>query len=339
MELRYENLKNKPKTFRAFTGLDAAEFQVLLKPFGVAWERYVQEHSLPSDVRQREYGGGRKARLATCEEKLLFILVYYKTYPLQEVLAFHLDMSQGQACQWVHILSEVLQNALGELDQLPERDPQKVKERLAACMNESQQHSQCDEIAETQDSQHETEAETATGEGADSFGIDGTERRRQRPKDEEEQKRFYSGKKKTHTVKNNLIVSMGKRRVEYLSGTCEGKKHDKKICDEEGHEFPEGSTLYKDTGYQGYEPAGVNTRQPKKKPRGGELTAQEKEQNSLISKVRITVEHVICGVKRCHIVKDVFRNSKDKFDDLVMEFTCGLHNFRTAYRTGEIPIT
>jgi len=326
MELHYKNLKDKPRAFRAFTGLDAEEFQILLEAFTVAWERYAQQHYLPPDVRQRDYGGGRKARLATCEEKLLFILIYFKTYPLQEVLAFHFDMSQGQACQWIHRLAEVLQWALAELGQLPERDPQKVKKRLETYMDESQRHSEHDE----------TEPETATQQGMESLGIDGTERRRQRPKDQEEQKRFYSGKKKTHTVKNNVIVTLGKRRVEYLGDTWEGKKHDKRICDEEGHEFPEGSILYKDTGYQGYEPAGVDTHQPKKKPRGGELTVEEKEQNSLISRVRIIVEHVICGVKRCRIVKDVFRNTKDKFDDLVMEIACGLHNFRTACRTGEM---
>ena len=328
MELRYENLKNKPKAFRAFTGFDVEEFQILLKAFTIAWERYVQQNRLPPGIRQRGYGGGRKARLVTCQDKLLFILVYFKTYPLQEVLAFHSDMSQSQACQWIHILSEVLRLALAELGHLPERDPQKVKELLETYMDESQRHSQ-----------HETESETVPvpESGTESFAIDGTERRRQRPGDQEEQKRFYSGKKKTHTVKNNVIVTLGKRRVEYLGRTWEGKKHDKKICDEEGHEFPEGSILYKDTGYQGYEPAGVNTRQPKKKPRGGELTLEEKEQNSLISKVRIVVEHVICGVKRCRIVKDVFRNTRDKFADIVMEIACGLHNFRTAYRTGQIP--
>jgi len=316
MELRYENLKDKPKAFRAFTGLDLEEFQILLQAFTVAWERYTQQHYLPPEVRQRDYGGGRKARLATCEEKLLFILVYVKTYPLQEVLAFHFDMSQGQACHWIHVLSEVLRLALGELGRLPERDPQKVKELLETYMDESQQY------------------EAATELEMENFAIDGTERQRQRPKDQEKQRRFYSGKKKTHTVKNNLIVTLGKRRVEYLGCTWEGKKHDKKICDEEGHEFPEGSTLYKDTGYQGYEPAGVHTRQPKKKPRGGELTIEEKEQNSLISRIRIIIEHVICGVKRCRIVKDVFRNTRDRFADIVMEIACGLHNFRTAYRTG-----
>jgi hypothetical protein len=140
---------------------------------------------------------------------------------------------------------------------------------------------------------------------------------------------------RSYTVKNNLIVTLGKRRVEYLGSTWEGKKHDKIICDEECHEFPKGSILYKDTGYQGYEPSGVDTRQPKKKPRNGELTEAEKAENTLISRMRITVEHVICGVKRSRIVKDIFRNTKDGFDDLVMEIACGLHNFRTAYRTGE----
>ncbi len=321
MLLRYESLKYKPKALRTFTGLDEPEFQMLLQSFTVSCDRYREHHS-PPESRQRDYGGGRKACLATYEDKLLFILVYLKTYPLQEVLAYHFGMSQGQACQWIHTLSAVLKCALTELGQLPERDPQKVKKRLQRYMNESQQSSQ-----------HEIEWETITE--TESFGIDGTERRRQRPKDQDKQKLFYSGKKKTHTVKNNVIVSMGKRKVEYLGCTWEGKKHDKKICDAEGHEFPEDSTLYQDTGYQGYQPAGVNIRQPKKKPRGRELTVAEKEQNALISSVRIIVEHVICGIKRCRIVKDVLRNTKDKFDDLVMEIACGLHNFRTAYRTGE----
>ena len=73
MDLRYENLKDNPKALRVFTGLDVEEFQILLQAFMVAWERDVQQHLLPPDVRQRGYGGGRKARLATCEEKLLFI--------------------------------------------------------------------------------------------------------------------------------------------------------------------------------------------------------------------------------------------------------------------------
>lgn len=90
--------------------------------------------------------------------------------------------------------------------------------------------------------------------------------------------------------------------------------------------------MYKDTGFQGYEPEGVQTFQPQKKPQGKALTSEQREQNSLISRVRIVIEHILAGIKRCRIVKDVFRNTKEKYDDLVMEIACGLHNFRVHHR-------
>ena len=106
----------------------------------------------------------------------------------------------------------------------------------------------------------------------------------------------------------------------------------KKICDEEKPCLPEGSACYDDTGFLGYEMKGVNIRQPKKKPRGGELSPAEKEENKLISSVRIVIEHVISGVKRCRIVKDIFRNTKADYDDMVIEIACALHNFRSYNR-------
>lgn len=163
--------------------------------------------------------------------------------------------------------------------------------------------------------------------------IDGTERRRQRPQDAELQKTDYSGKKKCHTKKNILVTTPSERKVRYLSPTYEGKKHDNAIADQEQFTFPEGIVLAQDTGFQGYAPEGVIICQPKKKPRGGELTEDEKARNTLISRLRIVVEHVIAGIKRCHIVKDLFRNTKANFDDLVMELACGLHNFRVDCRS------
>jgi hypothetical protein len=143
---------------------------------------------------------------------------------------------------------------------------------------------------------------------------------------------FYSGKKKRHTVKNNIIVGEDDYQIKGLSKTHEGKKHDKKICDEEQISLPKGTHCYQDSGFQGFEMEGVDISQPKKKPRGGELTPEEKKENRLISSIRVVVEHVISGVKRCRIVKDVFRNLTDNYDDMVMELACALHNFRTAQR-------
>ena len=54
--------------------------------------------------------------------------------------------------------------------------------------------------------------------------------------------------------------------------------------------------------------------------------------NRLVSRVRIVVENVICGVKRCRIVKEQLRLTKAKISDLVMEIACGLHNLRVTLR-------
>jgi hypothetical protein len=113
-----------------------------------------------------------------------------------------------------------------------------------------------------------------------------------------------------------------------LSQTYAGKHHDQKIADEESPIYPADIDMYKDTGFQGSEPEGVKTFQPQKKPRGKELTPEQKEHNRLISSIRIVIEHIISGMKRCRIVKDLFRNTKEQYDDLMMESACALHNFR-----------
>ena len=113
------------------------------------------------------------------------------------------------------------------------------------------------------------------------------------------------------------------------------------MADEAGYSVPIGSQLYQDTGFQGFELFGVTIIQPKKKPKGGELTAEEKETNRNISSIRIRVEHAIGGVKRFRIVKDKLRNWKTGLRDLVMETCCGLHNFRLNFRPWryETPLT
>jgi hypothetical protein len=69
-----------------------------------------------------------------------------------------------------------------------------------------------------------------------------------------------------------------------------------------------------------------------KKPRGGSLTAEEKERNREVSRVRVRVEHSLAGVKRSRSVKDVLRNTKEGYSDLAMAAACGLHNLRVACR-------
>ena len=252
--LSYAKVKNKPRVLQSLTGLTTAEFENLMVSFKQAWEEYVEAHYI-NQARQRRYGGGRQPQLNEPQDKLLFILVYFRLYPTQEVQGFLFGIGQPQAHDWVHKLTRGLNQALGYQKQLPEREPS----QLEAVLN------QCPSL---------------------EFMIDGTERRINRPKDKEAQKVYYSGKKRQHTVKNN-VISQRRGKVVFLSDTYEGKKHDKAICDLEDYRFPKGSKLWKDSGFQGYEPTGVDTFQPKKKPRQQELTLLEKQRNQEIARERI----------------------------------------------------
>lgn len=299
--LNYAQIKDKPKIFRSFTGLTLPAFSQLLNDFGRAAEQsWHQQEAQRRQPRQRQRGGGRKPTLVTLEDKLVFILFYFKFYPIQEVLGFLFGIGQPQANEWVHRLTPLLNAALGYEQQLPARQAADLEQVLA----------QCPEL---------------------EFIIDGTERPIQRPKDPQRQREHYSGKKKRPTVKNITITEKRTKKVKGLGRTQAGKKHDKAATDEEGYRFPKDSKLWKDLGFQGYEPEHTTTYQPKKKPKGGELTVAEKEHNRVISRERIGIEHSLGGVKVFRIVHDIYRNHKQQFEDLIMETACGLHNLRLDF--------
>ena len=141
--------------------------------------------------------------------------------------------------------------------------------------------------------------------------------------------RNHATREKTHSVKNDLLCTPEKR-ILWLSRTCEGHVYDKKIMDAQPLRLPTGITLWQDTGFQGHTPENVTVKMSVKKPKGKELTDDQKEGNRKISSFRILMEHAIGGVKKCSIVKDRFRCCKFGFDDLVMFIACGLHNFRVT---------
>ncbi len=125
--LTYETLKTRPKELLALTGLARREFDELLPAFTQALQ-VAEERTHPAPQRrQRAPGGGRKPSLRTTEDKLLFALVYTKTYPLQVVQGQLFGMSQSSANEWIHFLVPILATALDELGVLPERDRSAVR--------------------------------------------------------------------------------------------------------------------------------------------------------------------------------------------------------------------
>jgi len=234
--MTYTTLKMNPRKFLALTGLTPQEFELLFAPFSRAYERlYLPNRTLAGRPRHRFPGGGRHGSLYPDEQKLLFILIYLKTYPLQVVLGEIFNLSQPQVNHWIHRLLPILRSALDELGALPERDPT-----------------------------HFAHSQQVSG-SEPRLIIDGTERRRQRPKNPEKQRLYYSGKKKTHSDKNVVIVEAQRQHIGFLSQTCPGKTHDKKIADQARISYPSGTVLYKDTGFQGYEPSVKESCQAKKK--------------------------------------------------------------------------
>ncbi len=129
-----------------------------------------------------------------------------------------------------------------------------------------------------------------------------------------------------------IIGEVRSRQIVYLSRTVEGKKHDKKLADEEAIEYRKGTILQQDTGFQGFAPEGVIIKQPQKKPRGGELTEEEKQSNRELSRVRVVIEHLISGAKRLRIVKEELRLKVENISDDLMEIACGTHNLRNLLR-------
>ena len=299
--MNMEAVFGKARLLRALTSLDRVEFARLEEGMDklLASERAERRHDgLP---RQRAFGAGGPGKLPTTQARLLFLLFYFKCYPLQEVLAFLFGMSQPQACEWIKKLTPQVNRVLGRELLLPARRPADLDTLLK-------------EVPELR-----------------LLVLDGVERPVRRPKDKDDQKKDYSGKKKSHRKKNLLLSS--EKRVVYLGPTSPGSVHDKKLADESGLTYPSDALVLKDTGFQGYEPPGTDTLQPKKKPRGRELHPIQKTINQVISRVRVSVEHAIAGIKRCHIVADIFRNRRQGFVDEVMLAASGLHNLRVATRT------
>lgn len=234
--LKYEDLKDKPKEFLAATSMTREEFEILLPNFEVAYaRRYPHDLTLAGQARARKQGAGAKGVVSKFTAKLFFVLVYHKTNPLQTMHGLQFGLSQSRTNHWIHRLLPILQDTLSAIGMKPEREA------------------------------HLVATNAATAEGGANLSIDGTERRLQRPTDPLTQREKYSGKKKTHTDKNILLVNENTKKVIYLSPTVEGKKHDKKATEEAAIAYPANATLAKDTGFQGYEPKGVLTMQPKKR--------------------------------------------------------------------------
>lgn len=285
------------RLMRSMTGMHLKAFNALLPAFAEALE----ETPIPrrsKAPRQRASGAGRKPRLEPVEHKLFYILVYFKCYPTFDLAGIMFDLDRSQANRWMHRLQPVLEAALGKKLSLPKRKISSMDEFIQAFP------------------------------GVKRIILDGTERPIQRASDYDKQKKDYSGKKKRHT-RSHLAGSDGDGRILLFSIAHDGKDHDKGILNREGwvEHIPDDVLIQGDTGFDGLQREYVNVETPHKKPKGGELTKEQKEENRALAKERVVVEHSFSGLKRYRIASDVYRNRIKDFDDRTMFTAAGLWNF------------
>lgn len=283
---------------KALTGLSVSEFNNLVLDF--SWN-YAEYEAKRKPVRKRKVGGGRDSKVESVEEKLFYILWYMKTYPTFDGASFLIGFHRSNACDWVHTLLPILEQALKRKLVLPQRRISDPEEYLRLFPE------------------------------AKEVFADGIERSIQRSKNKKKQQKTYSGKKKMHTRKS-VIVSDNKRRVLVLTKQKSGRRHDKRLGDKE-HLFtslPDEVDLFVDTGFQGVQKVHKQTYIPKKRRKGKPLTIYDKELNRLISSYRVVVEHAIGGIKRYRCVSEKLRNRKAWIDDTFMLLSAGLWNYHLS---------
>lgn len=296
-------LKNK-FLFPYVVGITYSQFELLLPKFSYAL-RIAEQKKAYEKMRIRDIGAGRKATLKTDRQKLFFILCYYKVYPTFRFAQVLFEFAYSNIYLWKEFFEPVLFKALGYELELPETQVNGLTGLMTICP------------------------------ALKEFIVDATERPIQRPKNNTMQRTYYSGKKKRHTVKNQLVVHPQNTRILTVSFTVEGKRHDKKLLETDPTllRAPPNAHGLGDLGYQKATAINPLIRliTPFKKPKGKELTESQKETNKALFSMRVRVEHVISYLKHFNILSHRFRNTIDKADQPFMTLAC-LYNFTRTYR-------
>jgi hypothetical protein len=134
--------------------------------------------------------------------------------------------------------------------------------------------------------------------------IDVTEQPIERPT--RKQRDYYSGKKKRHTLKAQLVICLCTLQI--LSVICgKGRAHDFTLFKQSNLRILNEILKYVDLGYQGIQKLVANSKLPFKTSKNKPLTPEQKQYNRLLAKLRIKIEHVNRRCKIFRIVKETYR--------------------------------
>ena len=284
-------IEKYPERTQRILGISYRQWKQLIKRASAEYQKQ-QDVLEKSKVRINAQGGGRK-QILTPSEQIGLCLFYLRQMPTFEILGIQFDISKTEANdtvhKWLKILRELLPASL--LEQL-ENQPQN-REMLLELLEEIE------------------------------LLVDSTEQDRQRPKNYQEQKKYFSGKQKSHTFKNSVIsCSKGEDIIDIAVG-ARGPLADINLFHKQQPKFSDSQEFVGDKAYIG----ASRTTTPTKKPRGRELTAEQKEDNKQISRQRIFIEHLIRRLKIFRIAESKFRPIPEHYQTVILTI-CGLVRLR-----------
>jgi len=285
------HIEEHPKQTQRLMGLDYEQLQQLIQN---AERLHHEKQALleSKKVRIIAGGGGRKPKLSL-PEQIILTLVYLRHLTTFQLLGIQLGVSESTANDtfnyWLPQLRELLPCSLLEQVKKNAADYEIVKEIL-------------------------TEYELI---------VDTYEQVRERPGAQDEQEKYFSGKKSNHTFKSQIIVMPDGRDIVDVVAGKPGPKSDITLFREERSQFDPQQRFKGDKAYVGE--ALITT--PVKKPRNRELTTEQKEQNKAFSAKRIFVEHRIRSLKIFRVVQERFRLNPQKYEQVVLTI-CGIVRLR-----------
>lgn len=305
MLLTFDRLQAKPTIFKAFTGVSVSEFESLWRKSTPLWvEREFKRLNRPN--RKRAIGGGCKPFFGL-RDQLLVTLVWLRLYLTTETLGFLFGIDKATVSRYTRAILPLLRQLGDATLGWPEAPKRGQSKDLAA----------------------------ARSAHPDLFAfVDATEQAVQRAQDYEQQKQHYSGKKKRHTRKAQLIVNEY-GWVRAVSQSVPGAVHDRELFRQSGaaEAIPKDITTGGDAGYQGIQDdlPEHNVITPFKKSKLHPLTDEERLLNQEFARARIIIENVLAQFKNFKALAERFRHEIDRWDD-VFRAVLAIINPRTLRR-------
>jgi len=288
--------------FKLFTRLSVQQFDnIYNEEITKRYDKHEIQRlsSAKRDIRERKIGAGRPFKL-DLKDRFVMLLVYYRLYITYTLAGFLFDLDQN---------SNIC------------RDIQKIERLVRQCLSIPQKIYNITKRLRTLD-------EVEKYFPGFLVFTDCTEQQIPRPVDNKRKNVLYSGKKKRHTVKTQLMVN-NHGIIIHKTDHKKGRRHDYDIYKKNHPLIPKQVVNVFDLGYLGVEkdfPQQLSTL-PYRKKRKLQLSAEEKEYNKMHSKKRIVIEHTICRLKKYRILSDIFRNNLRKYDR-ISDIVSGLVNYR-----------